>query len=90
MIEVLTDIHIAESSPQGSGMNQQQTNGVMASRYDTILKKHNITYKEFKTSFDYYMAHPEQLDEIYQEIINRLSTMEGKAKATRVPLKKAR
>lgn len=88
MIAILTDVHIAEASPYGYALGTQQVNGIMANRYDDIMTKYGITYGEFKNSFDYYLAHPQEMDEIYQEIINKLSALEGKSRAIKAPLKK--
>lgn len=88
MIEVLLDVHLAESSVNSRGLTNLQLNQLIATRYDGILKSHETTFPEFKKSFDYYLQHPEQFEEIYQEIVNRLTALEGQTKARMPALRK--
>lgn len=88
MIAVLFDIHVAESSVNSRGMTNIQLNQLVSLKYEDIMKKHGTTYPIFKDSFDYYLHHPDQFEEIYQEIVNQLTAMEGKAKARQPVLKK--
>ncbi len=81
MIVVLLDIHVAESSVNSRGMTNLELNKLVAVKYEAIMKKHGTTYAIFKESFEYYLHHPEQFELIYQEIVNQLTAMEGKAKA---------
>lgn len=88
MIAVLFDIHVAESSVNSRGMTNIQLNQLVSVKYEDIMKKHGTTYAIFKESFDYYLHHPDQFEEVYQEIVNQLTAMEGKAKARQPALKK--
>lgn len=81
MIAVLFDIHVAESSVNSRGLTNLELNKLVAVKYEDIMKKHRTTYAIFKESFDYYLHRPEQFELIYQEIVNQLTAMEGKAKA---------
>ncbi|MEP7127867.1 MAG: DUF4296 domain-containing protein [Chitinophagales bacterium] len=87
MIAVLLDVHIAESSVNSRGMTNQQLNQRIAAKYEDVMKKNGTTFGVFKKSFDYYLHHPEQYEEIYLEIVNQLTALEGKAKA-KVPVMK--
>ncbi|MGB3073715.1 MAG: DUF4296 domain-containing protein [Chitinophagales bacterium] len=88
MIAVLLDVHIAESSVNSRGMTNQQLNQNVAAKYEDVMKKNGTTFDTFKKSFDYYLHHPEQYEEIYLEIVNKLTALEGKAKAKELVLKK--
>lgn len=88
MIEVLVDVHIIEALPQSHGLNMNQVNRIMAGKYDTVMKKHNTTNDQFDASYQYYIEHPKDLDEIYQEVVSRLTAMEGKLRANRPVSKK--
>lgn len=88
MVDILTDIHIAESGTDSRGYNSIQLNQMVYRKYEDIMKKHGTSFSVFKASFDYYLSHPDQFDEIYQEIVNRLTALEGKSKARSPSLKK--
>ncbi|MEO6167749.1 MAG: DUF4296 domain-containing protein [Chitinophagales bacterium] len=88
MIAVLFDIHVAESSVNSRGMTNIQLNQLVSLKYEDVMKKNGTTYAIFKDSFDYYLHHPDQFEEIYQEIVNQLTAMEGKVKARQPVLKK--
>ena len=83
MTDVLVDIHLAESGPQSSGITSMQLSQIMAGKYDEVMKTHHIRYTQFRTSFEYYLEHPTDLDEIYQEVVNRLTAMDGKTRSNR-------
>ena len=90
MIAVLVDIHLAEASNVSKGLTATQLNELISGKYDDVMKKHDVTYDEFKSSFDYYLQHPDQFDDIYQEVVNRLSAMEGKSRAKRPHMETSR
>jgi len=60
-----------------------QLSQIMAGKYDEVMKTHHIRYTQFRTSFEYYLEHPTDLDEIYQEVVNRLTAMDGKTRSNR-------
>lgn len=88
MITILLDVHVAESSVNSRGMTNQQLNQLVAAKYDTVMKKNGTTFADFKDSFNYYLHHPDQFEEIYSEIVNQLTALEGRSKAKQPPLKR--
>ncbi len=86
MIEILVDVHLAESSGDSHGFTMMQSNKLVATKYESVMRKHGTTFLQFKTSFDYYMQHPEKFDEVYQEVVNQLTALEGKFPAKRPDL----
>ena len=90
MIDVLVDIHIAEASSESHGLTSIQINQLVAVKYEGVLQKHGITRPQFQTAFDYYLRHPAELDEIYQEVVNRLTALESKLPSTRSAAVRAR
>ncbi|MBA2422768.1 MAG: DUF4296 domain-containing protein [Chitinophagales bacterium] len=83
MIEILVAVHLVESSGDSRGFSMREANKLIAVRYESVMKNHGTTFNQFKASFDYYMQHPDQFDEIYQEVINQLTALEGKFRAKR-------
>jgi hypothetical protein len=88
MIDVLVDVHIAESSTESRGLTATQVNSLVLAKYEEVMKKHGTTMEAFKASFTYYEHHPDVFDEIYQEVVNRLTALEGKARARKATPKK--
>jgi len=41
--------------------------------YNSILQKYHITSERFERSFDYYASHLDEFDDIYADVISRLS-----------------
>jgi hypothetical protein len=77
MIQILTDIHIAEAlivQVQGRG---QDVNSATGHYYTTILKKHQITRTNFSQSIEYYSYNTKQISEIYTEVITNLSKIQA-------------
>jgi len=73
MIDLITEVHIAEAL-----IIQRQTHGqnvpyYTALYFKTILKKFNITRKEFYENMEYYSYDSKKLDDIYTEVITNLT-----------------
>ena len=83
MTEMLVDVHLAEASADNRGLNSPQINMLMAAKYDSLFQKHETTFEQFKSSYDYYLDHPDQLAEIYSQVVSKLTTMETKLSAGR-------
>lgn len=77
IIPILIDIHIAEASFQERGLQGDSLIQNAKNYYTSIYKKHNITEKLFKESFDFYAKNINIMDEIYVIVIEELSKMEG-------------
>jgi len=77
MTDVLVDIHLAEGAADNRKLKSGQIDLMMTTRYKELFQKHEITYEEFKVSYDYYMNHAEELAEIYTEVVNKLTTRES-------------
>ncbi len=83
MIPLLVDIHITEASLK---LNQttilpKDIKLYYSSSYAPVFKKHKISPGQFDHSLQWYTWHINQLDEIYTEVITRLSKLETQVKA---------
>lgn len=81
MIDLLTDIHIAEvySSMAGDSLHRVLTKNIdsVAVYYKSILNHHNLSLEEFRNSLDWYSHNPAEMDSVYIGIQNKLITMES-------------
>ena len=83
MTDVLVDIQLTEATLKignDSTFLKSDTND-LRKRFAEVFKKHNVDPDDFNASLTYYLVHIEELDQIYVEVINRLTVLE----ATLVP-----
>lgn len=73
MIDLITDVHIAEALIQQHQAHDQNVNYYTGLYYKTILKKFNITRKDFHENMEYYSYDSKKLDHIYTEVITNLT-----------------
>lgn len=80
MIEVLVDFQLTEAAVLQKQNHQQDIKFYTNYYYNYVLKKHQISRKEFKESLDWYNHNPEEMDKMYQETLGRLSKMKIETK----------
>lgn len=49
--------------------------------YSTVMSKHNVRQSDIDSSMSYYTEHPEELEYIYDRVIEELMKLEVKQKA---------
>jgi len=81
MIELLTDIHLAEAAIFSKQKLGENIDIVKYDFYFFILEKYQISPEQFKQSFRYYQADLEVFDEIYMEVITLLSKKKDQLKS---------
>ena len=79
MAAVMVDVHLLEASMNVIGVGEGRINlGTDGAPLDIdVLKKHNITKKQFDESFNFYSNNPQLLSEVYQMVLNDLSKMQA-------------
>jgi hypothetical protein len=77
MEDIMTDVQIAEAAKQIANATDQ-THRSINDYYDSIFINHHITKDQFERSFNFYKSHPELMEEIYTEVINRLNEIQAK------------
>jgi len=45
-----------------------------------VLKKHNVSFEQFRKNYNYFAANSEQMEQIMTTVINKLSEKQGKVK----------
>ncbi len=77
MVEMLTDIHIAESVFQNRRYSGEQIlKFTEADFYYSILKKYNVADSVFEQSLIYYASLPIEYEKIYSRVLDKLNEME--------------
>ena len=77
MVEVMTDIQIAESYIKLKFAIQSDTIQVTDSIYAAIYRKHQISAQTYDTRFQFYSKHPDVFQLIYEQAISNLGTIEA-------------
>ncbi len=77
MADVMVDIQLLEATLNSSSYSKDHI--VMNTIFPNsdLLKKNNITKKQFDESFEFYSQHPILLSEVYQLVLNNLSKMQA-------------
>ncbi|MCF8301955.1 MAG: DUF4296 domain-containing protein [Bacteroidales bacterium] len=82
MVDVLVDIQLVESALKVKHRRVDQAQYYARIYYDSIFKKHHITYPKFDSSLKYYQQHElKELEAIYEDVIERLNKMKGRIKS---------
>ncbi|WP_439882395.1 DUF4296 domain-containing protein [Pontibacter sp. MBLB2868] len=82
MVQILADIHIAESRIETKVVYPDTA--LMTYNYwqKEILQKHGVTEKQFRDTYRYYQNHLKEMDALYETIIDTLSVRETKLRAS--------
>jgi len=80
-VDVLVDIHLAD----GMAMDNMRYNEKFlldsASLYESVFNKHKVTRAQFDSTMQYYSAHPDDFQQMYNTLTARLKRMEDELKA---------
>lgn len=76
-INILLEVHLANATLNYMQSDKNWKNYKNSDYYPSILKKHNVTVKDFNNTIQYYIKKPDEYDAIYDSVINRLSVMQG-------------
>ena len=73
MIQILADVHVADALVEQKFGQQTPNLPLTNALYTRIYQNHHITATQYKSSYKYYEAHPQQMDNIYTQVITELS-----------------
>lgn len=77
MVEVMVDVHLLEASMSLNATSVDVNNPATPTADFDVLKKNNISKKQYDESFDFYSQHPELLNEVYEIVLNDLSKFQA-------------
>ncbi len=77
MVEVLTEIHIAEGRLKTVNIFGDSAKKMAPVLYHQIYTEKQVTAKEFAASYDYYQQYPKQFEAIIDKVIIELSKKES-------------
>ena len=74
MTDVMEDIYLSEGIVANIGSQDRAAERQMAiDYYSVVYKKYKVDSTIFRKSFDYYSMHPKLMQEIHEQVIDRLS-----------------
>ncbi len=85
-IEVLTDLQKAESIVRLGYNRYSDSIYLNDSVYSALFRSQKISRADFDSSMNYYLDRPEQLENIYKQVIESLSKESAELKAKRKEL----
>jgi Domain of unknown function (DUF4296) len=70
LMNILVDVHFSEAILQNT--NQQEKDSLSAILYQEIYTIHGVSEQELKTNVNELRHHPNQMQEIYQNIVKKI------------------
>lgn len=78
MVRILADIHVMESLIEANVPNSDTAMMVYNREHKAILQKHNVTRDQFYSTYNYYGKNLEQMDKLYETVLDTLTAREAK------------
>lgn len=77
LVKILADIHIADAVSFSSDYKNSFRRTDSVTYYESILRKYNITRRQFDSTIAWYSANPVEYDKVYEKVLNRLNRMQA-------------
>jgi len=81
MVDLLIDIHLAEAVYSKRYQLDLSERNFSEDLYLSVCEKNDIDPERLEKSIFYYGKHPDQYEEIYDQVLNKLNEMEEMAKS---------
>ena len=88
MVRIMADVHTAEAVIETRQSYPDTALMTFNHAKREILEQHNVTAEQFKETYDFYLEHVDQMDKLYEVVIDTLSVREAKFNAKNEPLQK--
>ena len=71
---ILKEIHLSEGAFElNKTKNMQNAKATLANNYTSIYSKYKISAIDFENTLNYYAQHPEKLEYIYSNVLEKLT-----------------
>lgn len=82
MTSLLIDLHLAEAKMSYTNVRSADSLEMLYRNYEyAIFEKHGVTDSAYFRSYEYYLDHMEQMEEIYTAVVDSFSVMNSQEKA---------
>lgn len=79
LIQILVDIHLADAISSTSNFKDIEKRDFSYSCYQSVFDKYKISKERFDKSMKIYSRDPKNLDLIYEDVLVKMSELEGKS-----------
>ena len=86
MVSALLDVYVAEQKIVILNLPRDSAEFLFKKLNAKVLESKNVSDSLLKKSFDYYLANPKQLEEIYSALVDSLNLREQRS-TTQPPVK---
>ncbi len=86
---VMIDVQITEGM-RAQGVDIVRQDNSAEGLYHEIFEKHGISQESFETSYDYYLERPDEMELIYEQVLDSLSKLDAEVKQRFTAERKAR
>jgi hypothetical protein len=76
-INIMTEIHLTEASVMYANPFEKGRTLTVMMEYDKIFDKYKVSREDFMQTFNYYKKHPKEMDELYNDISERMTVKEA-------------
>jgi superfamily II DNA or RNA helicase len=77
MIEFLVDAQLLEAKVTTKELPKKQRDSLYARFYEELFAYHNTTQEIWQKNIEYYRDKPEEMDDIYKEVVLQLTLLES-------------
>lgn len=82
MVRILADIHTLEARIEQNVSYPDTALMVFNKQQTDLLEAHGVTEADFKATYQYYLNNIQEMDKMYEIIVDTLSVRESKAQAS--------
>src|ERR1700744_3729507 len=72
MVNLMTEVHLIDGRMYSVVMTQDSLYKYRTARYDALFKRYHTDSAQFNRSMKYYTQHPEELQKMYEKILESL------------------
>ena len=83
MTEFLIEAQLIEAKVDAKELPKKQKDSLYACFYEELFASYNTTREIWQKNIQYYRDKPEEMDEIYKEVVSRLTLMESRVQHER-------
>ncbi|MFM7853756.1 MAG: DUF4296 domain-containing protein [Flammeovirgaceae bacterium] len=80
LINLIIEMYLAEAKMDATSLSRDSTIKFFVPREKKILQKLGIADSTLKITYDYYLRHPKEFEEVYDAVIDSLNLQEQKIK----------
>jgi len=85
MVEFLVEAQLVEAKVSTSDLPKKQRDSLYTRYYEELFAYYNTNHEIWQKNIDYYRDKPEEMDDIYKEVVLRLTLLESTVQQKQQP-----